>query len=138
MKRVLDAAEIAIQPEIAHIGGVGKAKLVPGKCVRNWRACRVEERDDVVVVAEISDPYRDVAAEHLLRRRARLIDGEHVVIAHELLSETVELGEIAAEIHRRIRQCPQRYGRTLFIVGQSVQRSIADIQRIQVVPSQAR
>src|SRR6202012_1070596 len=77
---MLGAAEITLEPKIAHVGCIGKAKLIPRQRIRDRCPRCVEQRNDVVVAAELGNPDRDITTKHLLCRRARLIDGEHVVI----------------------------------------------------------
>src|SRR6202041_1565507 len=95
-------------PEIAYLWRRCKTQEAPGNLHIRHRRIHVEDPDVVASVAKLRGPYLDIAVKHLLRRDARLVDREHFVVGYELLAVAVELREIAAQVHGRVPQCPDR------------------------------
>src|SRR5258708_5330084 len=123
-------------PHIAHRQGVAEAEIAPGNCNFAGQTIQVVDSDIDTAVRLLRHPHGLWAAGHLYGGEAGLIDREEFVVREGRLGEVIELGEVSTEIHWRVRHGPNRNRTLLLNVRKAIERAIADVERVHVIPSQ--
>src|SRR6266496_4656351 len=115
---------------------MAEAEIGPGNCHFAGQTVQVVDSNINSAVRLLRYPHGLRTASHLHGGETGLIDGDEFVVRKGRLGEIIELGEVSAEIHGGVRHGPDSYRTLLRYVRQAMERAIAGVERIHVIPSQ--
>src|SRR5260370_23523463 len=121
-------------PHIAHRQGVAETEIAPANSNFAGQTIQIEH-GNVDTAVRLLHPDGLRAASHLDGGEAGLIDDDEFVTREGRLREIIEFGEISTEIHGGVRHRPNSDRSLLLHVREAIERAIADIEWVHVIPS---
>src|SRR5579875_3366339 len=123
-------------PKVVCFDRAGKAQLPPGDGNRSRRMIvEVEKSNEEAAAGVVGGPYLLAAETYRMSRLAGLVCGDDLGIGQQLKAGWVEPGEVVAGIERGALDGPERHHGLALRVGEAVHGAVADIQRVEIVPT---